>query len=150
MCPCLLTIQTEGCLALHVKRTVQQVLIAVLFLVPLFGGAGLPILHAAVHSHAHDIQQTSEQNTHRQEVVTASAWVAAAQDALDQHGDQHNGIDFGCCQAHARCCASVAILTAFNSGPQTPVLTSTPSKRAAALPYGELTQPLLRPPKTIA
>jgi hypothetical protein len=72
------------------------------------------------------MDQAKPGHTHRDRAVDSAV---ADQDDPGSPG----GSDRGCTHAHAHCCAATAILTAN-----------------AALPYGQLSNPPLRPPRHVA
>ena len=131
-----------------VRSIVKHIVIAALFAVAMLGGGEVPILHAPQFAHAHDLvhaqmDQAKPGHTRYDRAVDSAV---ADQDDPGSSG----GSDRGCTHAHAHCCAATAILT--TNAPQLPIVTLglLHRERSAALPYGQLSNPPLRPPRHIA
>ena len=126
---------------------VKHVVIASLFAVAMLGGGEVPILHAAqfadVHALAHEQMDHDVLHDHVHDAGTVSS-------AGHDHPQSPSGPDRGCTHAHAHCCAAVAVLTAETTPPAITVVGVLHRLRNAALPYGQLSNPPLRPPKPLA
>jgi hypothetical protein len=124
-----------------VKKIVKQIMMATLFAVAMLGGAELPILHAPqfaeahafVHAHMHDADA-----------------LADYADAHDDGDTQQQDSDHGCTHVHAHCCAATAILATATMAPEASGPGQQRLARNGALPYGQLSHPPLRPPRTTA
>lgn len=130
-----------------VRRIVKHILIASLFAVAMLGGGEVPILHAPqfadAHALAHAQMDRASSHEHGHEV-------GAVADHDHNHPYDPNGPDRGCTHAHAHCCAAAAILTAAAPPPAIAVIGVLHRQRNAALPYGQLSNPPLRPPRPLA
>jgi hypothetical protein len=134
-----------------VRRLVQKILVATLFAVAILGGGELPILHAQqfaeahafVHTHAHgDVSQDAHADHAQATVLSFSG--------SDYDHRTPTDSDRGCTHVHAHCCGAAAILiavSALSPGADYSQLRMGPD---GAIPYGQLSRPLLRPPRTIA
>jgi hypothetical protein len=134
-----------------VRSIVKHIVIATLFAVAMLGGGVVPILHAAQFAHAHDLahaQMDHAKPAHTHHDVAAD-FAAADHDDFESPDDpgSSGGTDRGCTHAHAHCCAATAILTASAAQAPIAVLGQAHRERAAALPYGRLSNPPLRPPR---
>jgi hypothetical protein len=132
----------------RVRSIVKHIVIAALLAVAMLGGAELPILHAPQFAKSHALA-----HEHMDHAKPAHHHYAAIDLASDTgHGDpgNHGGADRGCCHAHAHCCAATAILTVVTTQPPVAALTLSHRERKAALPYGQLSNPPLRPPRLAA
>ena len=122
-------------------------MIASLFAVAMLGGGEVPILHAAqfadAHALAHDQMHRVAPHDHGHDIGTVS-------DAGHDHPQNPAGTDRGCTHAHAHCCAAAAILTAGASPPAIGFVGVLHRQHNAALPYGQLSNPPLRPPRPLA
>jgi hypothetical protein len=128
-----------------VHRIVKYVVIASLFAVAMLGGGEVPILHAAQFADAHALaheQMDHVTHDHVHDVGTDSAG--------HDHPQSPFGPDRGCTHAHAHCCAAAAILTAETTPPAITVVGVLHRQRNAAVPYGQLSNPPLRPPRPLA
>ncbi len=129
-----------------VQRIVKHIVIAALFAVAMLGGGEVPILHASLITDAHAL-------AHEQMDHAALHDHAHAIGAVSDVGHDHPhpvGSDRGCAHAHAHCCAATAILTAAASPPTIAFVGVLHRQRNAALPYGQLSNPPLRPPRPLA
>jgi hypothetical protein len=132
-----------------VRSIVKHILIAALFAVAMLGGAELPILHAPQFAKAHALAH--QQMDHTKAAHHDRAAVDLASDT--DHGDPGNSdgtTDRGCGHVHAHCCAATAILTVSATQPLFAALALSHRERKAALPYGQLSNPPLRPPRLVA
>jgi hypothetical protein len=131
-----------------VRSIVKHIVIASLFAVAMLGGGEVPILHAPEFAHAHDVAHAQMDHANPGHTHHDRAADSAAADQ-DESGSP-DGTDRGCTHAHAHCCAATAILTANVA--QAPIITLglLHREREAALPYGQLSNPPLRPPRHIA
>lgn len=124
-------------------------MVVALFAVAMLGGSELPILnapqfaeaHAFVHRHANG---SPGDLSHHDDILSAHS------DATHDHSDgdrQPSSPDHGCTHVHAHCCSATAILmtVAVASGARD----ASPLRFEAngSIPYGQLAQPLLRPPR---
>ena len=128
-----------------VHRIVKYVVIASLFAVAMLGGGEVPILHASLFADAHALaheQMDHVLHDHVHDVGTVTAG--------HDHPQGPAGPDRGCTHAHAHCCAAAAILTAETTPPAITVVSVLHRQRNAALPYGQLSNPPLRPPRPLA
>ncbi|MDP1908824.1 MAG: hypothetical protein Q8K85_11025 [Hyphomicrobium sp.] len=131
----------------RVRSIVKHILIAALFAVAMLGGAELPILHAPQFAKAHALAHQHMDHAKAAHHDHAAVDLASGTD----HGDPGNsgGTDRGC-HAHAHCCAATAILTVCGTQPLIATLALSHRERKAALPYGQLSNPPLRPPRLVA
>lgn len=128
------------------RNIVKRILIATLFAVAMLGGGELPILpapqfaeaHAFVHEHMGDAAHTHEHATDK-----------AAHDAGDQGDQQSPGADHTCTHVHAHCCAATAILVSASMPAPLTAAGQLRLDRYGAIPYGQLSNPPLRPPRLI-
>jgi hypothetical protein len=102
----------------------------------------LPLLHALAHAN------TAAAHHHGDTTM-----LAASVDDAEPSSDRlpgHSNTDGVCTHAHAHCCAAAAILAA--GSPQ--LAPADPGRRLiernAALPFGQLLSPPLRPPRRLA
>jgi hypothetical protein len=122
-------------------------MIASLFAVAMLGGGEVPILHATQFADAH--ARAHEQMDH-------VALHDHAHDASTDNGAEHDhpqspaGPDRGCTHAHAHCCAAAAILTPETIPPAIAEVGVLHHQPNAAVPYGQLSHPPLRPPRPLA
>jgi hypothetical protein len=130
-----------------VQRIVKHIVIAALFAVAMLGGGEVPILHALqfadAHARAHEQMDHVALHDHAHGAGTVS-------DVGHDHPQDPAGPDRGCTHAHAHCCAAAAILTTAASPPAIAVFAVLHRQRNAALPYGQLSNPPLRPPRPLA
>jgi hypothetical protein len=136
---------TDG-FAEAVSKLVKYSMIAAMFVVALLGGSDLPILHAPQFAEAHAFAH---------EHMDASISEHAVGDELSQAAHDHDhtqppGSDHGCTHVHAHCCASTAILATELFAPPNAEPGHMRLARNGALPYGQLSYPLLRPPRLTA
>jgi hypothetical protein len=136
----------------RVRNILKHIVIAALFAVAVLGGAELPILHAAQFAEAHALAH--QHMDHARDHATAAHHDHAAADLASDtdQGDpgSPSGTDRGCCHAHAHCCAATAILTVSATPPLIATLALPHRERKAAVPYGQLSNPPLRPPRLLA
>jgi hypothetical protein len=134
----------------RVRSIVKHILIAALFAVAMLGGAELPILHAPQFAKAHALAH--QHMDHARQHAGAPHHDHAAVDLASgaDHGDpgSSGGTDRGC-HAHAHCCAATAILTVSATQPLIAALCLSHRERKAAVPYGQLSNPPLRPPRLV-
>ena len=111
----------------------------------MLGRGELPILHASQFPDAHAL-------AHQHLAVHHGYATADAATADADHGNplHHSGSDRGCAHAHAHCCAATAILVAHNAPSPVADLGLLRFERNAAVPYGQLSNPPLRPPRLLA
>jgi hypothetical protein len=130
-----------------VQRIVKHILIAALVAVAMLGGGEVPILHASLFADAHALahEQMDHVALHDHAHDTSST-----PDVGHDHPQDPAGPDRSCTHAHAHCCAAAAILTAGASPPAIAFVGVLHRQRNAALPYGQLSNPLLRPPRPLA
>jgi len=130
-----------------VQRIVKHIVIAALVAVAMLGGGEVPILHASQFDHAHAVVHEQMDHValhdHAHDVGTVS-------DVGHDHPHHPAGPDRGCTHAHAHCCAAAAILIAGASPPAIAFVGVLHRQRNAALPYGQPSNPLLRPPRPLA
>ena len=130
-----------------VQSIVKQIVIAALFAVARLGGGEVPIQHASLfadaHALAHEQMDHAAPHDHRHDIGTIV-------DGGHDHPQNPAGSDRGCTHAHAHCCAAAAILTAVAASPAIAVVGVLHRQRNAALPYGQLSNPPLRPPRPLA
>lgn len=128
---------------------VKHILIASLFAVAMLGGGEVPILHApqfaAAHALAHAQMDRVSFHDHDHDHD-----VGAIADTDHDYPQNPTGHDRGCTHAHSHCCAAAAILTAGATPPAIAVIGILHRQRNAALPYGQLSNPPLRPPRPLA
>jgi ABC-type Zn2+ transport system substrate-binding protein/surface adhesin len=144
-----LTKQEPPGLLRAVHRIVKHILIASLFAVAMLGGGEVPILHAPQFADAHALAhaQMDRASTHGH---GHGHDVGALSDHDHDHPYDPTGPDRGCTHAHTHCCAAAAILTAAALPPTITVIGVLHRQRNAALPYGQLSNPPLRPPRPLA
>lgn len=130
-----------------VRRILKCIVIASLFAVAMLGGGEVPILHAAqfadAHALAHEQMDRAFAHDHGHDV-------GAVADRDHDHPYDPTGPDRGCTHTHAHCCAVTAILTTADLPPAIAMLGVPHRPRNAALPYGQLSHPPLRPPRPSA
>ncbi len=129
------------------KRLIKQTMIAALVAVAMLGGGELPILHAPQFAEAHAL---AHQQMHD---VAALDHVDGAHDHASNADDGSSapaGSDHGCNPVHAHCCAATAIIIAVATAPPATGLGQVRIARNAAIPYGQLSNPPLRPPRLTA
>jgi hypothetical protein len=127
-----------------VRNVIKRILIGTMFAVAMLGGGELPILHAPQFAEAHAFMHAHMLHEH---VADAGH---AADHATHDHGDSHDqspGSDRGCTHVHAHCCASTAILVAATMPTPAPATGLRRLERRGAVPYGQLSNPPLRPPR---
>jgi len=126
---------------------IKHIGIAALFGVAMLGGAELPILHAPQFAEAHALAHKHMDHAKVAHHDHATVDLASGTD----HGDpgSSGGTDRGC-HAHAHCCAATAILTVSATQPLIAALSLSHRERRAAVPYGQLSNPPLRPPRFVA
>jgi hypothetical protein len=132
-----------------VRKIVKQIMIAALFAVAMLGGGEVPILHAPQFADAHALahQHVDHAAPGYHDHVPADLAANADQDGDNplQHPDR------GCTHAHAHCCCAAALtLVANDTSPPTSDLGLLRFDRNAAVPYGQLSIPPLRPPRLAA
>lgn len=131
----------------RVRSIVKHILIAALFAVAMLGGAELPILHAPQFAKAHALAHQHMDHAKTAHHDHAAIDLASGTD----HGDpgSSGGTDRGC-HTHAHCCAATAILPVSAAQPLIAALCLSHRERKAAVPYGQLSNPPLRPPRLVA
>ncbi|MFA6141611.1 MAG: hypothetical protein WC684_12880 [Hyphomicrobium sp.] len=131
----------------RVRSIVKHILIAALFAVAMLGGAEQPILHAPQFAKAHALAHQHMDHAKAARHDHAAVDLASGTD----HGDpgSSGGADRGC-HSHAHCCAATAILTLSATQPLIAALCLSHRERKAAVPYGQLSNPPLRPPRLVA
>jgi hypothetical protein len=143
----LLTAAQHQGLLRAVRRIIKHLAIATLFAVSMLGGGELPILHASQFADAHALthQHLHHPSPGHHEHATAEATTA---DADHDNSLHHPGSDRGC--SHVHCCAATAILIAHSAPSPVADLGLLRFERNAAVPYGQLSNPPLRPPRLLA
>lgn len=134
-----------------VSMLVKKILIVVLFAVAILGGSELPILHAPQFAEAHAFvhqHMDGALKDHRHDAAQAASDHAHAADQTD--GDREPGSDHGCTHVHAHCCSATAILMTFATAPPATAAGQLRVERNGAIPYGQLSNPPLRPPRLVA
>jgi hypothetical protein len=128
-----------------VRKVIKQTLIAVLFAVSMLGGSDMPILHAPAFADAHAL-------VHQHARIADAGSVDPATDA--DHHDHDAPLKLpapdDCTHSHAHCCGAMAILAAAAIPAPEMNLGLLRVERNAALPYGQLARPPLRPPRLSA
>lgn len=141
-----------------VKRHIQRILVATLVAVAMLGGGELPILHAPqfaeahafVHTHTHTAGQSTDHDAgHAAAHVGHTTADLIADAAGDPDHGAPSGSDRGCTHVHAHCCAAAAILAVANAYSPEADYRQLRLERNGALPYGQLSRPLLRPPRVL-
>jgi len=130
-----------------VRRIIKHFVIATLFAVSMLSGGELPILRASQFADAHALahQHLDHPSPGHHEYATADAATANADHDNPLH---HSGSDRGC--THAHCCAATAILIAHSAPSPVADLGLLRFERNAAVPYVQLSNPPLRPPRLLA
>ena len=142
-----LTKQEQPGLLRAVQRIVKHIMIAALFAVAMLGGGEVPILHASQFADAHAL---AHEQMDRNSIHDHGHDVGALADPDHDHPYDPTRPDRGCAHAHAHCCAAAAILTAAATPPAIAVVGVQHRQHNAALPYGQLSHPPLRPPRALA
>lgn len=131
---------------------VKKILVATLFAVAMLGGGELPILHAPQFAEAHAFVHQHINDAHAggyrddgQDASRAGAGSHADHDTGDQPASDH-----GCTHVHAHCCPTIAITAAVATAPPVADIGRPRIERNGAIPYGQLSRPLLRPPRFAA
>lgn len=127
------------------RNVIKRILIGTLFAVAMLGGGELPILHAPQFAEAHAFV-----HEHVMDAAQADQHAAAdhaTHDTSDHGDDQSPGSDHTCTHVHAHCCAATAILVAANVPAPSGATTQRRFERNGAIPYGQLSNPPLRPPR---
>ena len=130
-----------------VHRIVKHIVIASLFAVAMLGGGEVPILHASLFADAHALAHEQMDHVALHDHVHDIGMVS---DAGHDHPQSPSDPDRSCTHAHAHCCAATAILTAGVSPLAIAFVAVQHRQRNAALPYGQLSNPPLRPPRSLA
>jgi hypothetical protein len=135
----------------RVRRIIKHIVIAALFAVAMLGGAERPILHAPQFAKAHALahQHMDHARDHAKAAHHDHAAIDLASDTDQGDPGSSGGTDRGC-HAHAHCCAATAILTVSATQPLIAALSLSHRERKAAVPYGQLSNPPLRPPRLVA
>lgn len=134
-----------------VSTLVKKILIAVLFAVAILGGSELPILHAPQFAEAHAFV-----HEHMDDALGDQRHMAQIADdhehgvADPNDGTREPGNDHGCTHVHAHCCSATAILMTVATTPPATSMGQLRIERNGAIPYGQLSNPPLRPPRLIA
>ena len=127
-------------------------MIASLFAVAMLGGGEVPILHATQFADAHAVAHAQMDHValhdHAHDVGTDN--IGTDNGAGHDHPQSPAGTDRGCTHAHAHCCAAAAILTPETIAPAIIVVGALHHQPNAAVPYGQLSHPPLRPPRHLA
>jgi len=129
-----------------VHTLVKHLVVFALIAVAMLGGSELPALHMLdeVHAHSHAADAGTPDGQHH------DLTLADVSDDHD-HGDDAGHAGDRCCgHPHVHCCAATAILAVGAAALPGFAAGTMRLERNAALPYGQLSNPPLRPPRIAA